>query len=299
MEFLEENWYLILIAVVFVLSVLYCLGVIVKATVKSFEDRSCLTFFNVLSQEMAGLYIAIIPLYVLSLPIFLLLFIIFLPHNLKENAGEKKRLAAKNSVLADKTYQNAQDILAEDLGDDIPDEKLFLRATAHLEAKGISSSEALENLKMLLPDTKPKNKCSECEFLYVTSLYSCPSCGEPNEKALAIQEKKFGPEHPIIAACCNSLAKAYQEKGNHRKAVDFYSKSLALKLKEWGPKHPDIAICYKNLGRAHAEARDQEQALEYLLKAKEMFIKRVGFSHAETIETQYWIRKLERPDSKG
>ena len=38
----------------------------------------------------------------------------------------------------------------------------------------------------------------------------------------------------------NNLAKAYDNKGEHNKAIEFYTKSLEISEKILGNEHPDV-----------------------------------------------------------
>jgi tetratricopeptide (TPR) repeat protein len=81
------------------------------------------------------------------------------------------------------------------------------------------------------------------------------------ERALAIDEKTLGPEHPELASQLNNLALLYRTTGRHAEAEPLYARALAISEKTLGPEHPDLAtwlnnlaLLYRDTGR-HAEAK--------------------------------------------
>jgi len=68
------------------------------------------------------------------------------------------------------------------------------------------------------------------------------------EKALAIDLKTHGPDHPDVAAHWNNLGMAWDDKYEYDKAIGYYEKALASNLKIFGPEHPDVARIWNNLG---------------------------------------------------
>ena len=62
------------------------------------------------------------------------------------------------------------------------------------------------------------------------------------ERALAINEKVLGPEHPNTANSLNNLAALYQTTGAYDKAEPLYQRALAIREKVLGPEQ---------IGRAH------------------------------------------------
>ncbi len=75
-------------------------------------------------------------------------------------------------------------------------------------------------------------------------------------RALAIQEKALGPNHPGVADMLGSLALLYGKQGRYAEAEPLYRRALAIQEKALGPDHPDVAteldnfaVLYKNQGR--------------------------------------------------
>ena len=67
-------------------------------------------------------------------------------------------------------------------------------------------------------------------------------------RALAINEKANGPDHPTVAVVLNNLGLMFQQQGNLEKARPLLERSLAIREKAAGPDHPDVARALNNLG---------------------------------------------------
>src|SRR5271165_1887548 len=78
---------------------------------------------------------------------------------------------------------------------------------------------AINNLALLLRDT---NRLAEAEPLF--------------RRALAIDEKIFGPEHPDVATSLNNLGELYQAQGQYAKAEPLFQRALAIREKVLGPQ---------------------------------------------------------------
>src|SRR3989442_8199182 len=74
------------------------------------------------------------------------------------------------------------------------------------------------------------------------------------QRALAIQEKILGPEHPDVAASLDNLAGLYRDQGKYAEAEPLYRRALAIIEKALGPEHPDVATSLNNLaGLYHSQ----------------------------------------------
>ena len=61
------------------------------------------------------------------------------------------------------------------------------------------------------------------------------------QRALKIDEKALGPDHPDTATALNNLAGLYQSMGDYAKAEPLYQRALKIDEKALGPEHPDTA----------------------------------------------------------
>jgi CHAT domain-containing protein len=67
------------------------------------------------------------------------------------------------------------------------------------------------------------------------------------QRALAINEKALGPEHPEVASSLFNLASLYTERGDYAKAEKLFQRALAIREKVLGPEHSDVAFALKGL----------------------------------------------------
>ncbi len=68
------------------------------------------------------------------------------------------------------------------------------------------------------------------------------------ERALAIDEKVYGPDHPEVATDVNNLGSLLQDQGDLAGARPFFERALAIRERVLGPEHPDTAQSLNNLG---------------------------------------------------
>src|SRR5438445_9265383 len=71
------------------------------------------------------------------------------------------------------------------------------------------------------------------------------------QRALAIQEKALGPEHPDVAASLDGLAGLDRAQGNYREAERLYRRELAIREKALGPEHPAVARSLNDLAELY------------------------------------------------
>jgi len=68
-------------------------------------------------------------------------------------------------------------------------------------------------------------------------------------RALAIDEKSFGPDHPNVAIDLNNLATLLQATNRLVEAEPLMRRALAIDEKSFGPDHPTVAIRLNNLAQ--------------------------------------------------
>ena len=69
-------------------------------------------------------------------------------------------------------------------------------------------------------------------------------------RALAIDEKALGPDHPGVAIDLNNLAALLYTKGDYAAAEPLYRRALAIDEKTLGPDHPNVATGPQQPSRA-------------------------------------------------
>jgi tetratricopeptide (TPR) repeat protein len=105
----------------------------------------------------------------------------------------------------------------------------FLEAQRFVE-KEQDTATVLNNLAQLLQAT---NRLGEAEPLM--------------RRALEIDEKSYGPEHPRVAIDLNNLAGLFYKTNRMAEAEPLYRRALAIHEKSFGPDHPAVATSLNNL----------------------------------------------------
>jgi len=105
------------------------------------------------------------------------------------------------------------------------------------------------------------------------------------EKALAIDEKVYGKEHPAVAIRLNNLGSAYDDLGDTKKAITYYQQALDIDEKVYGKEHPNVAIDLNNLGTAYWNLADYRTAITYYQQALAIVRKTYGEQHPYVAST--------------
>ena len=80
------------------------------------------------------------------------------------------------------------------------------------------------------------------------------------ERALAIDEASFGPDHPRVATDVNNLALALMNLGDLAQARKLFERALAIDEASFGPDHPDVVRDVNNLALTLQRLGDLAQA---------------------------------------
>jgi tetratricopeptide (TPR) repeat protein len=102
------------------------------------------------------------------------------------------------------------------------------------------------------------------------------------QKALIINEKVFGKEHPNIVNIYNNIAVVYQKQGMYPKALEWYDKALAVNEEILGKEHPDTATIYNNFAFVYYSQGEYSEASEWYHKALVISEKMPGKEHPDT-----------------
>ena len=65
-------------------------------------------------------------------------------------------------------------------------------------------------------------------------------------KALELNQREFGPDHPYTGARINDLAALYKDQGRYAEAEPLHKRALAIVEKALGPDHPNVATSLEN-----------------------------------------------------
>lgn len=99
------------------------------------------------------------------------------------------------------------------------------------------------------------------------------------KKALLIDEKTIGKEHPGYAACLNNLATVYQSQGRYDEAIEQFEEALEIGEKTIGKEHPDYAISLNNLALVYKSQGRYDEAIEKYKEALRIGEKTLGNEH--------------------
>ena len=101
-------------------------------------------------------------------------------------------------------------------------------------------------------------------------------------RALAIDEKSFGPEHPNVATDLDNLAELLRATNRLAEAQPLYRRALAITEKSFGPDHPNMAIRLNNLALLFRPANRLAEAEPLYLQVLRIFAefaRRTGHEH--------------------
>ncbi len=101
-------------------------------------------------------------------------------------------------------------------------------------------------------------------------------------KALAIQMKTLGTEHPDTARTMHGIGVLYLNKGAYDRALRWYRKALAIRMKTLGTEHPDTASTMNNIGLVYLKKGAHDEALGWFRKALAIDMKTLGTEHPDT-----------------
>ena len=68
-------------------------------------------------------------------------------------------------------------------------------------------------------------------------------------RALAVDERTFGPNHPNAATCLNNLAALLHDTNRLEEAESLYRRALAIDEQSFGAGDSRVATCLNNLAQ--------------------------------------------------
>ncbi|MCP4346204.1 MAG: tetratricopeptide repeat protein [Desulfobacterales bacterium] len=102
------------------------------------------------------------------------------------------------------------------------------------------------------------------------------------EKALELDLKNFGDNHPNVAIRYNNLGGAYNSLGEYGKAIGYFERALDIIKENYGEQHPHVAGSYNNLGMTYDSLGEYGKAIGYYERALELDLKNFGDNHSDT-----------------
>jgi tetratricopeptide (TPR) repeat protein len=98
-------------------------------------------------------------------------------------------------------------------------------------------------------------------------------------EALAIEERRLGPDHPRVAALLANLTDEKVEEGHMDGVLDAYGRSLAILERAYGPHHPEVARTVHSMGVAAANLGDLPGAEAYFRRTVQVNEDALGPEH--------------------
>jgi tetratricopeptide (TPR) repeat protein len=95
-------------------------------------------------------------------------------------------------------------------------------------------------------------------------------------RALEIEERRSGPNHPNVALLLNNLALLYDKQGRYADAEPLYLRSLAIEENALGPDHPEVATSLSNLASLYNNQGRYADAEPLFKRALEIREKALG-----------------------
>jgi tetratricopeptide (TPR) repeat protein len=120
-------------------------------------------------------------------------------------------------------------------------------------------SRLLNNLGLFLAT---KAQYAEAEGLY--------------QRALAIDEKSLGLEHPDVAVRLNNLAQLLKETNRLEEAEPMMRRALAIDEKSFGPEHPEVATDLNNLAQLLRGTNRLKEAEPIMYRVLAIYEKSLG-----------------------
>ncbi|MCX6844130.1 MAG: FxSxx-COOH system tetratricopeptide repeat protein, partial [candidate division WOR-3 bacterium] len=99
------------------------------------------------------------------------------------------------------------------------------------------------------------------------------------KRALAMDEKSYGPDHPDVARDLNNLAALYQATNRLAEAEPLMKRALAIDEMSYGPEHPEVATDLNNLAQLYQATNRLAEAEPLMKRALAMDEKSYGPDH--------------------
>ncbi|MEN8221077.1 MAG: tetratricopeptide repeat protein [Pseudomonadota bacterium] len=118
-------------------------------------------------------------------------------------------------------------------------------------------------------------------------------------RALFINKKVLGKEHPSTATSLNNLAFLYKTKGDYDSAEPHYKRALAIREKVLGKEHPSTVASLNNLAFLYKTKGDYDSAESFYKRALAIREKVLGKEHPDTVivrenlATLQWFKRIK------
>jgi len=118
------------------------------------------------------------------------------------------------------------------------------------------------------------------------------------ERALFIQEIRYGPDHCELVVPLTKLGNAWGRLGEVERKYLLLDRALSIQVKELGPKHREVAVIKYNLSHALYALGEHEEAIAQMKIAKNSLHANFGEKHRNTQAAvralKYWSQVREK-----
>jgi len=105
------------------------------------------------------------------------------------------------------------------------------------------------------------------------------------ERALAIDERAFGPDHPEVATDVNNLGSVLKALGDLAGARAAFERALAIDERAFGPDHPNVARDVNNLGDVLRDLGDLAEARAAFRRVSDILAKTLPLERQHVAST--------------
>ncbi len=187
------------------------------------------------------------------------------------------RLPSKAQVTLWETYQSAGHQAIEDRRVDDA-EQLLLAAAKHIAIVSPDDPRLANTLNDLGVLYGMQNRDIEAEPLF--------------QRALAINEKTFGRQHPSIVLTLQNLSVIYASQNKFSEAHSAARESLGISLQLFGIDHPRIGSTCRTLATVYALQGKYEEAESFAEKSVTILETTLGERHPETAQSLEMMARL-------
>lgn len=161
------------------------------------------------------------------------------------------------------------------------DETAVTAATELLSIIGRDRARAAEALQWSLPAEAILKRIDQADGLLAADLYQSravvlrsrgdlPESLADMQRALEIQERLLGPDHPAIASALNVLGAIHRSRGDQDAALAAQTRELAIRRAALPAGHPAIAVAANDLGLLEQSRGNYTEARQYFTEALEI-----------------------------